>query len=142
MLTDLAARLALGEFILHTGRTSVRVKVVLALPLRGGKRHILAGDRTGAQPDSTLIAALRKAPRVTQSERGISVVQAAPPSAYDRMILRLAFLAPDLQRDSLAGRQPPELNLERLRNIDIPLAWSEERKVLGWRDTDAACSAE
>ena len=53
-------------------------------------------------------------------------------SPYDRSILRLAFLAPDIQRDILAGLQPPDLNLERLGNLAIPLAWSEQRVALGW----------
>jgi hypothetical protein len=48
------------------------------------------------------------------------------------MVLRLAFLAPDLQRDILAGRQPPELNLERLRKMAIPLDWNRQREALGW----------
>ena len=60
------------------------------------------------------------------------LVTVSPVSPYDRKILRLAFLAPDLQRDILAGRQPRSLNLEGLRKIEIPLAWSEQRKALGW----------
>jgi hypothetical protein len=46
--------------------------------------------------------------------------------------LRLAFLAPVLQRDILAGRQPPMLSLEKLKSIDIPLAWNEQKAALGW----------
>ena len=56
----------------------------------------------------------------------------APVSPYDRRILRLAFLAPDLQRDILAGRQPASLNLEYIMAREIPLAWSDQRKTLGW----------
>ena len=50
-----------------------------------------------------------------------------------RKILRLAFLAPDLQRDIIAGLHPPELNLEHFMEIDVPLAWAEQRIALGWR---------
>jgi len=61
-----------------------------------------------------------------------TLVEAAALSPYDRKILRLAFLAPDIQRDILAGLQPRGLNLERLQKTTIPLTWSGQRKALGW----------
>lgn len=64
--------------------------------------------------------------------RGLPIVSTAPSSRYERELLRLAFLAPDLQRDILSGQQPPTLTLERLRHTDIPLCWSKQRAVLGW----------
>ena len=64
--------------------------------------------------------------------RGLPVIDTAPASRYDREVLRLAFLAPDLQRDILAGRQPPTLSLETLRQVEIPLCWQQQRRVLGW----------
>jgi len=85
----------------------VRVEVELALPLRGGKRMVCASGTREARVDAALVTALRKAHRLTRREQGIPLVDAAPASPYDRMILRLAFLEPDLQRDILAGRQPP-----------------------------------
>ncbi|MBN9507421.1 MAG: hypothetical protein J0I69_15520 [Altererythrobacter sp.] len=63
---------------------------------------------------------------------GLPVLEAAPASRYDRQILRLAFLAPDLQHDILAGRQPPPLTLEGLRCREIPLCWREQCHVFGW----------
>jgi hypothetical protein len=63
---------------------------------------------------------------------GIPLVEAAPETLYDRRILQLAFLAPDLQSDILAGRQPPTLNLEQLQKIAVPLAWIEQKTALGW----------
>lgn len=63
---------------------------------------------------------------------GLPVIAAAPQSPYDRRILRLALLAPDIQRDILAGRQPRGLNLESLIHQDIPLAWSDQRQALGF----------
>jgi hypothetical protein len=65
-------------------------------------------------------------------ERGMPLIDASPVSPYDRKLLRLAFLAPDLQRDILAGRQPASLNLERFIKLEIPLSWKEQRRVLGW----------
>lgn len=63
---------------------------------------------------------------------GQPLVEAAPVSAYDKKILRLAFLAPDLQRDILAGQQPRQLNLEKIMRIEIPLTWNRQREALGW----------
>jgi len=44
-------------------------------------------------------------------------------------MLRLAFLAPDLQRAILEGRQPRGMTLARLIEIDIPHLWSEQRRL-------------
>jgi site-specific DNA recombinase len=40
--------------------------------------------------------------------------------------VRLAFLAPDLQRAILAGEQPSGLNLEQLIHNPIPVSWAEQ----------------
>jgi hypothetical protein len=128
---EVAGRLAEGERIVHAADQFCRIEVLTALPLRGGKRMIVAGTRT-ANPDRVLIAALRKAHRMVAMNRGRPVIEAAPASRYDRDVLRLAFLAPDLQRDILAGHQPPTLTLEDLRNLEIPLCWKQQRRTLGW----------
>jgi hypothetical protein len=47
-----------------------------------------------------------------------------------RRMLRLAFLAPDLQHAILEGLQPREITLARLIDSDIPLLWSEQRRLL------------
>ena len=85
------------------------------------------------QPDLVLIAALRKAHAMFNSERGLPMIEAAPTSPYDRNILRLAFLAPDIQQAILAGRQPHHLNLETFKSIELPLSWLRQRELLGTR---------
>ena len=129
---ELALRLSPGERVLRETSTSICIHLPLALPMRGGRRLVVPGARRIAAPDPKLIAALRKAHRMIARERGMPLVETAPSSPYDRKILRLAFLAPDIQRDIIAGRQPPSLKLERLIQSNIPLAWSEQRKALGW----------
>ena len=102
------------------------------MPLRSGKRMVMRGTRRASQPDPVLIAALRRAHAMLTHERGQPVMRTAPASPYERMILRLAFLAPDIQRDIFQGRQPMEFNLEALKKMDVPLAWSKQRAALGW----------
>ena len=75
-------------------------------------------------------------------ERGLPLMTTAPASLYDRMILRLALLAPDIQQAILDGRQPQWLNLEALRKIDIPLAWSVQRERLGFERDRNPCSGQ
>ena len=50
---------------------------------------------------------------------------------YTRQILKLAFLAPDIQRAILTGRQHKSLTLSALSEADVPLLWSDQRTLLG-----------
>ena len=65
-----------------------------------------------------------------KTKRGMPIVESAPNSPYDRNILRMAFLAPDIQRDILAGRHPAHLNVQTSRKLTIPLDWQRQREVL------------
>ena len=56
---------------------------------------------------------------------------AAPVGAYDRKLVRLAFLAPDLQRAILEGRQAPGLTLSRLLDEPISPDWGCQRRMFG-----------
>jgi len=129
---DIAASVSEDERIIHKTRTSLRIEAPLTLPLRGGKPMIVRGAPQAARPDTALIATLRKAHGMLDHHRRLPVITNAPVSSYDRMILRLALLAPELQRDILTGNQPQSLNLELLRKIEIPLCWKAQREVLGW----------
>ncbi len=62
---------------------------------------------------------------------GTGVLQQAPPSVHERGLIRLAWLAPDLQQAMLEGRQKPGLCLEDLRCEPIPLCWDDQRRMLG-----------
>lgn len=101
----------------------------VALPLRGGRQAVNAGSRTTA-PDTTLVAALRRAhAMLAKDASGQPVLHAAPASPYDRRILRLAFLAPDIQRAIIEGTIPPRINLEHLVHSEIPLDWGAQRAL-------------
>jgi len=112
------------------------VTVPIALPLRGGRRSIIAGKLDAADHDTILIAALRNAHAMLgRDDRGQPIIEVAPRSPYERRLLRLAFLAPDIQQAILAGRQPRGLNLERLIHQELPICWSQQRQMLGFNAT-------
>jgi site-specific DNA recombinase len=49
---------------------------------------------------------------------------------YIRRLVGLAFLSPHLVEAILQGRQPVELTATRLTEIDLPLDWTEQRRLL------------
>ena len=48
-----------------------------------------------------------------------------------RTMLRLAFLAPDIQRALLTGQLPQSLTLTSLLSTDLPVSWADQRRLLG-----------
>ena len=138
----LSARLADDETILDRAGDRITVLLPIQFASRGSKQKIVPARSRPPQPDRVLIAALRKAHVMLRSERGLPIMDTAPSSPYDRNILRLAFLAPDIQRAILDGCHPLHLNLEKLKKIDIPLAWTEQRKALGFGEAADSCSGE
>jgi hypothetical protein len=49
------------------------------------------------------------------------------------LIMDLAFLAPDIIESIIAGRQPADLNVEKLtKRIDLPLEWAQQHRLLGF----------
>lgn len=126
------ANLAEGEDVVPRA-SGCTLSVPLDLPLRGGKASIVSGARDRHAPDPVLAGALRKAHRLLGREaNGLPTVSAAPQSPYERSLLRLALLAPDIQHAILSGRHPRQLNLETLLRLELPLGWPEQRRVLGF----------
>ncbi|WP_339635852.1 recombinase family protein [uncultured Sneathiella sp.] len=123
---------------LNTGERAVRDltepdQLRLTLPwrmqTRGGRTDILAGDKNTPQPDPSLIRALRSAhAMLDQKPRKAPTLQAAPTSPWRRNLVRLAFLAPDIQRLILNGGQPDHLTLALLMKEEVPLLWSEQHR--------------
>lgn len=100
--------------------------------MRGGQRIIVPSAQRSTQPDPVLVAAFRKAHAMLKTRRGMPLVTTIPTSPYDRNILLLASLAPDIQQAFLEGRQPYHLNLELLKKMELPLSWSRQREMLGF----------
>ena len=46
-------------------------------------------------------------------------------------LIKLSYLAPDIVAMLLEGRQPASLTRRRLMAAELPLAWSEQRTLLG-----------
>ncbi len=122
-----------GEEVVPLDRATSLLILPITLASRRGARTIASGTKPQAQPDSILIAALRKAHRMLGSDRiGRPVLHSSPASRYERRLVRLAFLAPVIQADILAGRQPHHVNLEVLIRADIPPDWDDQRAALRW----------
>jgi site-specific DNA recombinase len=49
---------------------------------------------------------------------------------YIRRLVGLAFLGPELVEAILQGRQAVELTATRLTKLDLPLDWTEQRRLL------------
>jgi site-specific DNA recombinase len=52
---------------------------------------------------------------------------------YVRRLIDLAFLSPELVEAILHGRQPVELTATRLTELDLPLDWTDQRRLLASR---------
>ena len=102
------------------------------LPASLGSRSVRATIRPTTTPagrrDPVLIKALRTAHAMIELTRnGAPIIEAVPSPRYQRRLLRLAFLSPDIQRAILAGRQPAGLRLEDLVRNDVPTDWNEQQ---------------
>ena len=61
-----------------------------------------------------------------QDDGGLPVLVTAPDTPYRRRLVRLAFLAPEIQRAIVEGRQSAGLTLAQLLKGPIPLDWSQQ----------------
>jgi DNA invertase Pin-like site-specific DNA recombinase len=97
--------------------------------------------RTTAVPDPLLIKSLRTGHRmVADACSDPAAVFGRPerarmsysfPTAYERSLARLAFLAPDIQLAILEGRQTPQLSLRKLILGEVPISWAKQRALFG-----------
>lgn len=116
----------------HDDPKLLRLTVPLRMPLRGGRSWLVGRTMTPGRRDPTLIKGLRSAHEMIRMDRqGLPHLEAGPGSPYRRRLVRLAFLAPDIQEAILAGRQAPDLLLQHLLSGPIPLLWSEQRRLFG-----------
>jgi hypothetical protein len=140
-LQTLAARLPPDHRVLPEAADPALLRVTLPgrLKFRGGRIIVTDGSgrpvNSGTRADPVLIRALRSAHELL-AEAGAgpigsperAVLRLSPANPYERNLVRLAFLAPDLQTQILEGRQPPGLTLQRFIAADLPAAWDDQRR--------------
>lgn len=121
------------------GRT-IKMRVPISIRKRGGRRVVLAPDGSDvtAVPvrrhiDCAMVKAVARAFRWREMlENGTHATLREIASAekinesYVGRVLRLTLLAPDIVEKILNGRQPPQLQLERLLQR-FPVEWTEQR---------------
>ena len=79
--------------------------------------------------DEVLIKALRAAhAMVSLTKVGAPIMESVPRPQYQRRLIRLVFLAPDIQGAILGGTQPSGLRLEDLIRNPMPLDWGAQRR--------------
>ncbi|MGE4431066.1 MAG: recombinase family protein [Sphingobium sp.] len=116
---------------------------VAAAIIRRGRETRLAVAPHPDQParrDPALIKLLLKAQgarKAVEGSEGASIVEIATQQGYSRdyfgVLLRIAYLAPDIVTAILEGRQPVPLNRQRLaRATNLPVDWQAQREMLGF----------
>lgn len=108
-----------------------RITVPSQIVRRGGRTWLTTGRPSSSHaPDRVLVSGLRRAHR-TLAGRGIDLLDrncafgqaAGIDDPYHRALSRIAFLAPDIQKNILTGRQPRGMALADLLKADLPLCW-------------------
>jgi len=128
-------------------RTPVDISDVISLIIEakqkrfGGEVHLVVPPNLSvsvAHPKPSLIKAIARAQswyeQVVQGEaldmRSLAR-QAGLTERYVGKVFGCAFLAPDIIESILEGRQPHDLNFEKLCQ-NIPLSWAEQREHFGF----------
>ena len=123
------------------GETSYEFNVPFHTKRRGVESKIIIGGRNPkpTPPDQNLIDVIQRSftwHRLITEEPNCSIDRLAKLSSINASdvtrFLPLAFLAPDIVEAILTGRQPVDLNVERLKKISpIPADWMAQRRRLG-----------
>jgi len=125
-------------------KSSQKDELILSVPARLRRRGlemkmIIEGSQTGGSADPGLIRLIAKAHAMKEKlvTGSASLRQMAKQEkiagSYLTRLIRLTFLAPDITKAILEGRQPPGLTTARLmRNSRLPLDWREQRDILGF----------
>jgi DNA invertase Pin-like site-specific DNA recombinase len=134
LAASISAQLGDDEIIVRDSENhkTCRLTLPILIGTRGARTMITTGAAPLARQDKTLISALRRAHIVVGRDAHGPFLASAPSSQYARRLAGLDLLAPCIQRDILAGKQPPSLTLAALIARELPLHWDEQRSVLGW----------
>ena len=137
-VAQLTRRLSSGERVIFDQDDADRVRLILPVRVkfRGGRSWVVTPEGSPAlskaKADRALISGLQNAHRFVSAIEADHAAAKAPTRSYDRQLCLIAFLAPDIQRAILEGRQPAGFNLEGLVHGSIPLAWADQRRTFGF----------
>jgi site-specific DNA recombinase len=105
------------------------VRIAASLGVRHANATIRPASGSAGRRDAVLIKALRTAhSMIAPARNGVPLIEIVPGPRYQRRLLRLAFLSPEIQRAILAGRQPAGLRLEDLVRNPMPTAWDAQQE--------------
>ena len=133
-----SGRLALEQLERRRERPTIIINAQMVL--RGGSRIAIGPDgqpaveRTMIDPalSSALIRAESWKRRILGGEvESLTVIAKAEgvTPEYARRMIRPAYLAPDLKASILDGRQPTGLTLEAITKTEMPLDWTDQRRL-------------
>lgn len=119
----------------------IRIECPITFRRRGVEtKMIIEGDTAATRKaDAALISLIQRANRYfgqLTEKNGSTLAEIARRNNTDvsevSRLLPLAFLAPNIVDDILAGRQTVDLNAQRLSRLaNLPLSWSEQNARLG-----------
>ena len=134
------AALLLDQELASPSKTKDRCPVSLEVPVRlrrrGVEAKLVVQQHPPLEPDPALVKALTRAHewfgRILRGEAdGIGAIARAEriDRAYVNRVLCLAFLAPEITKAILKGRQPTELTAKQLIKsaLKMPLLWIQPR---------------
>jgi DNA invertase Pin-like site-specific DNA recombinase len=139
-LIDIADPLLAREVLLSASEP-IELKAAVAFKRRGVETKLvlpgLAQQNHNSKCDPALIKAMARGSvwfEELATGRARSLQELARREGitrrYIRRLVNLAFLSPQLVEAILQGRQPVELTATRLTELDLPLDWTEQRRLL------------
>jgi DNA invertase Pin-like site-specific DNA recombinase len=124
-----------GEpMVLLVAATKVRQGHQLRLVIPGPQALDIVPTNRGEKLVALLAEAhLARQLILAQPEQSIASIAAEQGRCRTRLgkLAALACLAPDIVTAIVEGRQPPTLTARALQDIDLPLAWPDQRALLG-----------
>lgn len=135
---DLAALAPRADDTRSAPTFSIRVRANLMAPYRDFSLP-LETSRRMQSPDRKLVNLLNRAFVARQKvmsnrDRPVAFVALEMKMTPSRLarVLRLTYLAPDIQAAIMDGRQPADLTAHKLTYSPMPLDWSEQRELFGF----------
>lgn len=106
------------------------VRIDRQLRFRGGRAWIEGAAQAPRRFDATLARALKSAHRIARAHASpTALLERSPTNPYERVLVTMAFLSPDLQVAILEGSQPARWQLEQLMAGAVPFAWADQHRA-------------